>query len=49
MRMRYQLQPLTREQRVIIEYLLLDEMDRQQWFSIEFLQLWQTEGYICIQ
>lgn len=47
--MRYQLQPLSREQRVIFEYMLLDEMSRQQWFGIIFLELWQTEGYICIQ
>jgi hypothetical protein len=49
MKVRYQLRPLTREQRVVMEYLLLDEMETQRWYHVLRLQLWRTEGLVCTQ
>lgn len=49
MKVRYQLRPLSREQRVIMEYLLLDEMESQRWYHILYMELWRTEGIICTQ
>lgn len=49
MKVRYQLRPLSREQRVVMEYLLLDEMDSQRWYHILYMELWKTEGIICTQ
>ncbi len=48
MRMRYQWPSLTREQRVLMECLLLDQIERQNWYAIVFLELWRSEGLICI-
>ncbi|MBI4546595.1 MAG: hypothetical protein HY707_01340 [Ignavibacteriae bacterium] len=49
MRRKYVLPELTREQRIVHEYLLLDEIDKQQWYAIVYLTIWKTEGLICIQ
>jgi hypothetical protein len=49
MRKRYLLTPLTYTQRMFFEYLLLTEMDKQNWYGIVFLNLWKTEGIISIQ
>jgi hypothetical protein len=49
MKFKYHLYPLTYEQRIVLEYLLLSEMEKQAWFGIVFLELWKTEGIICIQ
>ena len=49
MRMKYQFQGLTKSQRAMIEYLLLDEMVHQNWYRILYLDLWGTEGLISIQ
>lgn len=49
MKIKYHLPLLTREQRLFMEYLLLDEIEKQTWYSIVFLNLWKTESFICIQ
>jgi hypothetical protein len=49
MKVKYQLRPLTREQRIVMEYLLLDEMETQKWYHVLRLQLWRTEGLVCTQ
>ena len=48
-KIRYQLQPLSREQRVLAEYVLLEGVDKQGWFAIVYLDLWKSEGFISIQ
>jgi hypothetical protein len=47
-RIKYQLQALSQEQRMLAEYILLDEMDKQRWFGIVYLEIWKSEGYISI-
>jgi hypothetical protein len=49
MRMKYQLQIFTHSERALFEYLLLEELTKQQWYSVVRLHLWQTEGLIPIQ
>ncbi|MBI1806853.1 MAG: hypothetical protein HYR76_07375 [Ignavibacteria bacterium] len=49
MKVKYQLPALTYEERVLLEYILLDEIEKQSWYAILFLEIWQTEGLICIQ
>ena len=49
MKFKYQFNPLSHEQRMVMEYMLLNEMEKQSWFGIVFLELWNTEGIICIQ
>ncbi|MBI1803228.1 MAG: hypothetical protein HY033_00540 [Ignavibacteriae bacterium] len=49
MKMKYQFRGLTRTQRAMIEYLLLDEMVQQNWYQILYLDLWGTEGLISLQ
>lgn len=49
MRIRYHWQIVTPRQRALMEYLLLDEMERQSWYAIVHLKLWKSEGLICIQ
>ncbi len=48
MRRRYQWPILTRRQRAQIEWMLLDEVERQNWFAIVFLELWKSEGLLCV-
>ncbi len=47
--MRYQLQSFTRQQRAILEYILLEQMARQQWYTVQYLDLWKTEGLLPVQ
>lgn len=49
MKHKYQLPILSREQRLLMEYLLHGEIDKQNWFGVVFLKLWKTEGLVCIQ
>ena len=49
MKKRYQLVSLSYEERMFFEYLLLNEIDKQNWYAILFLDLWKTEGIISIQ
>jgi hypothetical protein len=49
MRKRYQWHVITRTQRAFLEYILLDEMEKQNWYGIVSLKLWRSEGLICIQ
>lgn len=48
MKRRYQLQTLTREERMFMECVLLHEMERQSWYAIVYLELWNTESFISI-
>jgi hypothetical protein len=48
-KIKYQLQPLSREQRVLTEYYLLEGVDKQGWFAVVYLEFWQSEGCVCIQ
>jgi hypothetical protein len=49
MRVKYQLQIFTHSERALFEYLLLEELVKQQWYSVVRLNLWQSEGLITIQ
>jgi hypothetical protein len=49
MKVKYQLPILTREQRIMLEFLLLEEVEKQAWYAVLFLKLWKTEGCICMQ
>ncbi len=48
-KIRYQLQPLSREQRVLAEFVLLEGVDRQAWYAVVYLELWKSEGCISTQ
>ncbi len=49
MRMKYGLYPITGRERILITHCLLHEMERQQWFAIVSMKLWNSEGLICTQ
>ncbi len=49
MKRKYYLPMLSLEEKLLFEYLLLDEIDKQRWYAIVHLELWNTEGIICIQ
>ena len=46
---RYTLPYLTREQRKLLETILLEEMELQAWFSIVVFGSSRTEVFICLQ
>ncbi len=49
MKVKYQFPTLTREQRILIEYILEGEVEKQGWYAVIALELWKTVGFICIQ
>ncbi len=49
MKVNYSWRKITLEQRVIHEYLLLNEIEKQKWFHIVYLKLWKSVGLICNQ
>ncbi len=49
MKRKYQLPALSLEEKLFFEYLLLDEIDKQRWYAIVYLELWNSEGVICTQ
>ena len=49
MRMRYSFGLLTREERLRLACLLLQEMERQSWYAIVFLELWESDGIVTTQ
>lgn len=49
MRMRYQFPGLTDEERLFMEFLLVDQVYRQKWYTIVHLELWKSEGLLSIQ
>lgn len=49
MKFKYQWQTITFEQRIIHDYLLLNEIEKQKWFSVAYLKLWKSVGLICTQ
>ena len=46
---KYYLPALSLEEKLFFEYLLLDEIDKQKWYAIVYLELWKSEGVICTQ
>jgi len=49
MKVKYKWQIINREERIIHEYLLLNEIEKQHWFSVVYLRLWKSVGLICTQ
>ena len=49
MRINYHFTHLDREQRIVIEYMLLEGIETQAWYAIVRLDLLKTECLICIQ
>ena len=49
MKKRYYLQSLTTEEKLFYEYLLAGEVDRQRWYIVVYLELWESESLISIQ
>lgn len=49
MKVKYQFRMLNQEQKIIFEYLLLNEVEKQHWFSVVYLKLWKSVGLICTQ
>ena len=49
MKRKYYLPMLSLEEKLLFEYLLLDEIDKERWYAIVHLEMWKTEGIICIQ
>ena len=49
MKKKYCLPALSYEEKVFFEYLLIDEVYKQKWYAILYLELWKSEGLISIQ
>ena len=49
MKINYHLPLLSFEERLFYQYLLLDEMENQRWFSIIVIDMFNREEYICAQ
>ncbi len=49
MKVKYQWRVVGREQKIMMEFLLLNEIDRQKWFMVTYLKIWRSFGLICIQ
>jgi hypothetical protein len=49
MKKRYFLPALSIEEKLFYEYLLAEEVDRQRWYIVLYLDLWNAESIISIQ
>lgn len=49
MRKTYHFPQLTKEQRLFLEYLLLEQIEKQAWYAIVRFSMFKTESLICIQ
>jgi len=49
MKIQYHLPLLTFKERVILHYVLLEEIDRQDWFMVFLNPLTKQEEVICLQ
>ena len=49
MKKRYYLPSLTLEEKLYYEYLLAEEVDRQRWYIVVYLELWKSESLVSIQ
>lgn len=49
MKKRYSLQPLSTEEKLLYDFLLAGEVDRQRWYIVVYLELWKSESLINIQ
>lgn len=49
MKVKYKWRIISHEQKMIHEYMLLNEVEKQKWFSILYLKLWKSVGLICTQ
>lgn len=49
MRMQYRFSPLSKEERELLETILLEEMDVQSWYAITFSSIFGEEVFITLQ
>jgi len=49
MRVKYQWHIQNKKHRTLTTYLLLNEVDKQRWYSVIYLKLWKSVGLICTQ
>jgi hypothetical protein len=49
MKMRYQFSNLSKEEKELLEMVLLEEMDIQSWFAITYSSMFSEELFIAIQ
>lgn len=49
MKVKYQLRHVAKDQKIIFEHLLLNEIDKQRWNCVVYLKLWKSVGLICTQ
>jgi len=49
MKMEYRFNPLSKDERELLEMILLEEMDVQAWFAITFSSTFNEEVFLTIQ
>lgn len=49
MKVQYKWHIISRKQKVVYEYLLSHQSEKQNWFEVIYLKLWKSVGLICIQ
>ncbi len=40
---------VTKTERMMMVYLLLDQVEKQRWYSVVYTNLWRSVGCICTQ
>jgi hypothetical protein len=40
---------VTKAEKTMMVYLLLDQVERQRWYSVVYTNLWRTVGLVCTQ
>lgn len=49
MKVKYKWQTINSTDRIIHEFFLMNEIEKQHWFSVVHLRLWKSVGLICTQ
>ena len=49
MKIQYRFPTLTKDQREVLEMVLLEEMDVQRWFAITFVTALGREAFLTVQ
>ncbi len=40
---------VTKAERTLMVFLLLDQVEKQRWFSVVYTNAWKTVGIVCTQ
>jgi len=49
MKVKYKWHKINKGQKIIHEFLLHDQSQKQNWYAVVYLKLWKSVGLICIQ